>query len=226
MAPFLGTFPGPNTYPGSTTFPGAPPAQMFAPPVFVNNTIPVAADLNALSAGIDNLATITLGRGTGLSKATGRNPGGRPAFKVYTASNQSIANIVTQIVTWDAAALDTEGGAQFVLNNSDRVTVWTAGWYRIKAQVAFPFGAANERAVNLHLNGTAIANIVASSNTATYIPAGSTSGNVRMQLSAMLHLPVGAQLYLSAYQASGAALDLLPAGQWGSWMAGQWINPY
>jgi hypothetical protein len=189
---------------------------MSALPTFVNGTVVAPASLTSLATNIDVLSQISTGHAMGDLNAE------RPSAKVLLQNPFSVPNSTTQVLAWDTVVYDTD--FMFALSAADSLTVNTPGWYRIEAQVAWDLGAASERLVQIRCNGTAAANVVATSNTA--MASLGRDNPVRIQVVAYEHLDADAQIACIVFQDSGVAVNALPLTTWGSWMAATWDAPF
>lgn len=184
-------------------------------PTFVDGTVPVAADLNAVSSDLSVLGTVTMGFGIADGVVA------RPALKVELVTAQPLASGAVTAVVFGASPSNTD--TMWFPPAGAKIVVQTAGWYRIQAQVAYDTAAAGLRIARLFVNGTADANAVASGE----VEMGSPSpDNLRCQVEAFEHLATGAAVYLGAYQNTGAPINLQPATTWGSWLSLTWEAPY
>lgn len=186
-------------------------------PGFVTGAVPTASNMNALSAGVDALSRITIG------KAASLEPADRPVLKVVRLQNLTLTTGALTFVVWEQAMLNTDDmwvnplGAQCVIN--------TPGWYRVAAGVSYDPGAPSLRICRVFVNGTADpANGVSDSD--VVMGTGIGANSCRTQVQSFEHLDVGATLQLGVFQNSGANVVLDPIAKWGTWMLIRWEAPY
>lgn len=195
-------------------------------PSFTNGQVPTAAQMQAFPTAINTVSQLASGW------PVGSGPMRKPDLKLVLFNVQSIPNAADTAVVWDTEEQDVDNG--FALSFPTLVKVRTPGWWWIDVQVAYPYAsaaaatAATERNVCICVNGTANANVTASSNTVQ-----SYNNNQRIQVSSYEHLDGNTNVYVRTYQASGAALNLLPASSaatagaaWGTWLTMRWDAPY
>lgn len=138
-----------------------------------------AADLNAAIKGIQN----------------------PPRCYAYQGAAQTLTTGVLTAVTMDGEITDTDGMHSTVTNNS-RLTIVTAGRYRVFSQVAFVSNATGYRTVTLRKNGTDVA----------FTRANAVNGIAHIQQTYNEILCVaGDYLETAAQQTSGGNLNLTAA---------------
>jgi hypothetical protein len=195
-------------------------------PSFTNGTVPTAANLQTIATNLDTIAQL----GTAHPLSDGATQ--RPATKARLLNTQSILNATDTVINWDLEEVDSDH--HFSINVGTTFLILTPGWYRVELQVAYDFQsdpgalAPSERAISICVNGTANANVVATHNTLMRI-----NNNQRLQVSAWVHAAFNTNILGRTYQASGAALNLLPqataaasSSAWGTWMSVTYEAPY
>lgn len=195
-------------------------------PSFSNGQVPTAAQMQTFPTAINAVSQLASGW------PVGSGPMRKPDVRLVLFNVQSVPNGADTAVTWDTEEQDADN--TFALSYPAAIRVRTAGWWWVDAQVAYPYASAaastlaSERNVCICVNGTANANVTASSNTVQ-----SYNNNQRIQVSSYEHLAAGSTIYVRTYQASGAALTLLPTSSaattgaaWGTWLTLRWDAPY
>jgi hypothetical protein len=166
-------------------------------PTFTDGQFVRQAPLNTLSTGINNLSYLLAGAAATRSYI--------PAAAVKITSSQSIANSVDQTVTWNTAGVNND--VMWSSAAPDHLTVVTGGVYVCMAQVHFAANGTGHRAAHIMTNGTSI---IANSIAVTAMAAvGTSADTLFLCISPPTRLAVGAQIFLSVYQNSGAALNVL-----------------
>ncbi|MCW2900917.1 MAG: hypothetical protein JWO67_3182 [Streptosporangiaceae bacterium] len=196
-------------------------SNMMVPPQFVDGSIVRQADLNTLSTDVDTLCQLT----TGKTAASGVSL--KPAVRVTLSSAQSIANQAggtLEIVKWGTRVYDSD--SMWSSFAPDHIVINTPGWYRVMAHVwwdsATGANTTSERIVQLFLNGILDwANVTASSSENI-----TGSGAFIQTVTGIEHLGAGAALYVGVWQTSGAALNMLTNGTWGTSLTAVWEAPY
>lgn len=166
-------------------------------PTFVTASMVHQAQLNLLSTGINNLSLLLTGAVAPRSYI--------PAATASINTTQSIANNADQTVTWNVAGVNNDVG--WASSAPDHLTVKSPGVYIAWAQAHFTSNGTGHRALHVMQNGTSI---IANSIAVNAVPAvGASADTIFMAISPPLRMAVGAQIYLSVYQNSGGALNLL-----------------
>jgi len=168
-------------------------------PTFTAGQFVRQGPLNQLSTGINNLSYLL----TGVAATRAYIPAGTVSIN----ASQSIANNTDQTVTWATAGVNND--VMWSAGSPDHLTVVTAGVYICWARTHFASNATGHRAAHLMINGTSI---IANSLAVRAVPAvGTSADTIFTCITAPTRLPVGATIYLSVYQNSGGALNLLTA---------------
>ncbi|MEK6443652.1 hypothetical protein [Pseudonocardia sp. T1-2H] len=187
-------------------------------PTFVDGQLVHQPPLNLIPYNIDQLAQLTTGYPAAAARST------KPVAKVILSGSQGIPSGVggtNQIVTWGTEIADTDG--MWSSSFPDHMTINTPGWYRIRAQASWGSAGATERVVQILINGVADPlNVVAT----TSANLGYGGGSFRHQVVALEHLAAGASIYCGVFQSSGATLNLLTNGAWGTYLTAAWAAPY
>lgn len=166
-------------------------------PTFVAASMVRQANLNALSTGLNNLSLLASGLVVPRSYV--------PAVGVNTNANQSIANNVDQTVSWNAASVNND--VMWAVGAPDHLTIKSAGMFIFWARAHFVSNATGHRAAHIMVNGTSI---IANSIGVTAVSAvGTSADTIFTCITQPTLLPAGATVYLSVYQNSGVALNLL-----------------
>lgn len=121
--------------------------------------------------------------------------------RVYRSGNQSVATGASVNVTFNAEGYDNNTMHDLSVN-PDRVTIKTAGLYRITAQTAYAANATGRRASLVRRNGGAVPLLYSN---AQAVSAGFTT----VFTSGLLNLVVNDYLTLEVTQDSGGPLDVL-----------------
>jgi hypothetical protein len=168
-------------------------------PTFVTGAIVHQADLNLLSTAINNLSLLASGVVAPRSYI--------PAVAANINASQSIANNTDQTVTWNTSSVNND--TMWAAGAADHLTINSAGVFVLWARIHFAANATGHRAAHIMLNGTSI---IANSVAVTALAAtGTSADSIFTCISAPVRLPLGATVYLSVYQNSGGALNLLTA---------------
>jgi hypothetical protein len=217
---------------------------MTALPSFADGQIVTAANLNAVRQNIDNLSLISTGRLAQEGKSA------RPGVRLRLLNKQLVQKSTTSTIAWELSQRDTD--FMWTSTRPNQLTVRTAGWYRVCAQVVWDFAATAtagqvERVAQIMVNGTgdtfdpATTNVTASSNTLM----GNTSGSalptrpVRQQVCDLFALPENTTIYIGVWHdglntytfdngsggsVSKTGLFLLPNAAWGGcWVSARWV---
>ena len=117
--------------------------------------------------------------------------------KVTKSANQSIPDATATIVTFDTETFDVGGYHDNATNNS-RLTITTTGYYLLSFMIGWSINATGQRSTRITKNGTIVSFYT-------------NSPNARDQAYSTIVSATASDYYeLSAYQASGAALNLVP----------------
>lgn len=135
---------------------------------------------------------------------------GRTGCTIRKTGNTSVGNVASQLITWTAEDVDTDG---FIAVSSSTVTIPTGcdGLYMVSCSVLFDFAslATIGVAISASLSGTIRGyhgSVLAANNTIT------SSGTIRTSgTSAMIPMAAGDTLSFYATQSSGAAQNLTGA---------------
>jgi hypothetical protein len=125
-----------------------------------------------------------------------------PAVRTRKTAVQSLVNATQTVVTFDAEDYKTDPLMHDNTTNPSRLTVITAGKYRIQATVVFAASATGGRAVVFRKNG------------ATYLGGAHGAANSigtedsAVSASTTADLAVGDYVECQAYQVSGGALNV------------------
>lgn len=144
-----------------------------------------------------------------------------PRARVYLSSNSSIPNATATQVPLNAEQWDTDGMHSLV-SNLARLTVVTAGRYRIAGELVFEANGTGNRQVDLKINGSSGEIISAAREPA---PDGSLFSILHVEGEAELSVSDYVEMY--AYQSSGGALNAIgSAGRTTpfTWLSAQWIG--
>lgn len=167
-------------------------------PTFTDGTVPVAANLNSIATGINNLGVLL----TGIA-----------ATRQVIPTVTSVVNTTHPIPT----GVDTLCPFDLTLINEDYLwvpsvghpVVNTAGVYIAWAQINFDYNATGIRAAHLMINGTSIgSNSVAAASGNTSVTAA--LGTAFLCISPPMSLAAGAPVYLAVYQNTGGPLNIIP----------------
>lgn len=182
----------------------------------VDDVLTTATDLNNWSTNIDTLCQQTTGRTATAGAST------KPLLKLRRSTNQSIPINTPTLISWSSAV--TQSGVTWSAGTPTQVTIVTAGWYCITAQVTWASGGGSSlRGINLYINGTSDPTNVPTSF--TMVMGGPSVATVRHQIEGYEHLTAGATVYLGVYQSSPAAINLVPS-PYGVWSTITWDAPY
>ena len=166
-------------------------------PTFATGAIVHQAQLNLLSAGVNNLSLILAGVPATRTYV--------PAAAANINASQSIPNAADTTVTWNTTSINND--SMWSSGAADHLLIQTAGVYVALARTHFTSNATGTRAAHILLNGT---NIIANSVAVTAVNAvGVSADTIFTAMTPPMRLSVGAALYLSVYQNSGAGLNLL-----------------
>jgi hypothetical protein len=166
-------------------------------PTFTDGQFVRQGQLNLLSAGINNLSLLLAGANQPRAYV--------PAVAANINATQAIANNVDQTVTWNTTSINNDG--MWVNTATDHLTIGSTGVFLCWARVHFAANATASRAAHIMLNGTSI---IANSVGVTSVNAvGAAADTIFTCMTAPLRLAAGSTLYLSVYQNSGGALNLL-----------------
>jgi hypothetical protein len=167
-------------------------------PTFTNGSIPLAASFNALVTGINNLGALA----TGLAAVRQV----LPMSSMYLNTTLPVTSGSDSVVSLPAVSVNED---YLWVPSVGHMTINTAGVYIAWAQVNFDYNAVGIRAGHITLNGTNIStNSIASGSGNTNVTAG--TGTAFLMMSPPLSLAVGAQVYLTVFQNTGANLNLIP----------------
>lgn len=128
--------------------------------------------------------------------------GTNPVCKVYNNANQSIANNAATVLAFNSEFYDTDTMHDPVTNNS-RITIKTAGKYRVSANVNWNSNVTGRRALELKVNGTTI---IAST---VINPQADGVYSTGMSVSTTRQFAVNDYIEVITTQGSGGALDVL-----------------
>lgn len=166
-------------------------------PTFTDSAIVHQGQLNLLSAGINNLSLLAAGVVAPRAYI--------PAAAANINATQSIANATDQTVVWNAASPNNDG--MWASGAADHLIVQSAGVFVGFARVHFASNGTGSRACHVMLNGTSI--IANSVGVISVNAVGVSADTIFTCITPPMRLAAGAQLYLSVYQNSGGALNLL-----------------
>jgi hypothetical protein len=166
-------------------------------PTFTDATVPAAANLNALVTGINSLGVLA----TGIA-ATRQVI---PASHMYVNTPLSVVTGADTVVSLPAVTINEDN---LWVASVGHMTINTAGVYIAWAQVNWDGNTTGQRAGHILLNGTSVSNAVAAGATNTVTTAG--VGTCFVMMTPPMSLAVGAQIYLSVFQNTGANLNLIP----------------
>lgn len=143
-----------------------------------------------------------------------------PIAKMTNSGAQSIATSTSTALTWDSETYDTVNGHSTVTNTS-RYTVQTgyAGYYQLRAVVAWNGNATGVRRTWFAVNGTAV------DATEQRMPGNATNHSASTETA--LQLAVGDYVEVFVNQNSGGALALITGGAgqaFQSWFEIEWIH--
>lgn len=167
-------------------------------PTFTDGTVVTAANLNALSTGVNSLGTLL----------TGLDPTHQviPTVSAYINQTHPIPTGADTLAPFDATSINED---YLWIPSVGHPVVNTAGNYICWAQVNFDYNATGIRAGHLLVNGTSVgSNAVAAGSGNTSSVAG--IGTAFLMISPPLVLAVGTPVYLSVFQNSGGPLNLIP----------------
>lgn len=167
-------------------------------PIFTDGQIVHQGDLNALSTGINNLATYMLGATLPRSYV--------PMIKLQRAAAQTIPTGTDTLVSWDTV-VGPNNDTMWVASQPTTVSIKTAGSYVVLAQGSLATNTTGSRYMQILLNGTdSTTNAVAMDN-----QAGANWGDGNMMRAAVLlpGLSAGSTIYLNLWQNSGGNLSTL-----------------
>lgn len=166
-------------------------------PTFTTGAIVHQYQLNLLAAGITNLSLLLNGVPPTRSYI--------PAVAVNLTGSQSIPNNTDTTVTWAAAGVNND--TMWASGAADHLLIQTGGVYVAVARPHFASNPTGTRACHIMLNGTSIiANSVA---VAASNAVGVSADTIFTAMTPPMRLAPGATLYLSVFQNSGGALNLL-----------------
>jgi len=135
-----------------------------------------------------------------------------PAANVRLAADQSIPNGVTMPVSWGVVAYDTDG--MWSAAKPARLTVSRAGLYLVTGNLRYATGT-GPRMARLYRNEVGVASQFWSTN-------ASTASEVLV--TAHVSCVAGDYFHLSAFQQSGAALNIGDAGTGPCFLAAVWLG--
>jgi len=127
----------------------------------------------------------------------------QPGARVYRTTNQTIPNVTSTAILFDAERFDTEN-IHDTATNTDRLTCRTPGKYLIIGQVEWAVVTAGERLVWIESNGSVAQGRVRA------LAGGNTTQPTQIA-STILDLQVGDYVRLLVYQDSGAGLNVTAA---------------
>jgi hypothetical protein len=135
-----------------------------------------------------------------------------PRCKAYAGAAQTLTTAVAAAVAFNQEEIDNDAMHSTVTNNS-RLTVVTAGRYRVRGQVTFVSNSTSYRTADLRATGTLFAAqaVQAANGTAT-----------KLQVEGEWVASVGDYFELYATQASGGNLDTA-SGQYNTFLHAEWI---
>jgi hypothetical protein len=166
-------------------------------PTFVDATIVHQWQLNRLASGISNLSLLLNGVAPPRTYI--------PAVSANINASQSIPNAADTTVVWNTTGINND--AMWASALGSQLTLQTGGVYIARAQTHFAINATGTRACHIMLNGT---NIIANSVAVTAVNAvGVSADTLFTAMTPPMRLAPGATLYLSVFQNSGGALNLI-----------------
>lgn len=122
-----------------------------------------------------------------------------PTCKVTHTANQSLSNNNTTALIFNSDRWDTDG-MHSTASNTNRITIQTAGKYRIYGHVRFTSNATGHRFLSIRLNGTStLSNMYINAN---------TTGDSDLQVYHEHNCSAGDYFELLARQTSGGALNV------------------
>ena len=136
-----------------------------------------------------------------------------PRCRAYQSAAQTLTTAVSAAVTLDAEDIDTEAIHSTVTNNS-RMTIVTAGRYRVMAGVTFSSNATGYREVLVKKNGTTVF-YIRSATTSAGAPCLTTTDEVLCS--------AGDYIEMYALQTSGGNLNL-GTGSSATWLHVVWCS--
>lgn len=151
----------------------------------------IVGDPNAIEAALDDIRTVVDQHASEINRA-------KPACRVYNDTIQSIPNNALTVLSFNGELYDNDTMHDNATNNS-RITIKTAGKYRLSAIVEFASNATGIRQILLRVNGT------------IYIGAVTTDAfttTQQMNVHADYQLAVGDYVEVIVYQNSGGALNV------------------
>lgn len=191
-------------------------------PVFpVDGSIVRQGDLNTWPTAVDALSQITTGKPAGSGVSV------KPACRVTLSAAQSIPNAAggtQEIVTWGTLVYTSDN--MWSAASPDHIVINTPGWYRIVAHVwwdtATGSASTSERIIQTFVNG----NLDWANVSASVSENIAGSGSFQQVVTSVERLAAGSAVHVGVFQTSGAALNILPNGVWGTSLAAIWEAPY
>lgn len=166
-------------------------------PTFTDGVVVHQADLNALGTNLTNLYNY-LNAGFTTQK---------PCVIVAATSSQSIAASTDTLVTFQAAAVNTNN--MWVAGSPTQITIQKAGIYWVFAQTHWPLvsGAtlSNALVANLMVNGTTVPTNVVACQTLPMVNAGPGSGH---QVGCLVNLAAGSTVFLDVWHNALGSISL------------------
>lgn len=189
------TFPDTRTWSGTAWKPLAVP--VYTSTALRNADLGAGGQYDGQQAVVDNMLTSAYG-GAWFNTYPIK---GAPVAKLRQATLQTLTNGTFAAVTFDAEDADNYNG-HTTGGSNDRYTVPLAGYYLISGSVSFAANVTGPRAVEVTVNGTALAG---SDNNANAVTGGNVTRMSARPLVALL--AVNDIVRLSAFQGSGGNLD-------------------
>lgn len=187
-------------------------AAMTALSQFTDGILVRQGDLNNVSANLDTLTQLTLG------KPAASGVSSKPMVLIRLTSNLTVINTSDQLVNWQARDYDTDN--LWVPSVPNRFTIQTPGKYVARAGATWVAGG-GIRNTRIYVNGLSYANSIA-------VYQGNAASGVETIYtitSAPVALATGAAVYFTSYQNSGGPLDMEP-GSGGTWASLEWVAPF
>lgn len=141
----------------------------------------------------------------------------KPLCVAYDTAAPSIPSGGLNAVNLAAEYIDTDG-MHSISSNTSRVTIQTAGWYKVWGGVAFNSNTTGTRGGAIRMNGTTIVE-------PTYCHYAATNFNTTFRLNeGWMQCVVGDYFEVQAYQNSGAALNLTVTSGMKTYLAVEYIG--
>lgn len=171
-------------------------------PTFTDGVAVHQASLNALSAGINNLSTVSTGAVAPRAYV--------PALRLRRTNAQTITNTTNTPVSWDT--IDSNPDNMFTLVSPTQITIQTAGSYALEIEWGWTASAAGDRVIWGTKNGTSTtANSVCTDEQhgATLITG---RGNTMHIATVLPSCVVGDTFFVIVFQNSGGSLTSITSG--------------